>query len=490
MLIRRYIMTCLSLSLALPSCGDKLLDTAIISAAKGGSVGVTDKTSALYGSKAVFPGGAFSADTEVSIVEADSFIVPPYKAQGPAVRFTPNDLLLGSAARFTIPYDLSGLPSGLDVNDLVVFLEERPEVHFLGTDLALSGNTLTFSSRYMGTYQAGVVLAASPAVGESAQILFNEQGNNGYTLLDLPAGSELVVALSSFPMTVLTSPSVLTVGFTIDSSEGSASLGKLQSAAVPRPPLSEGARLRLAHDLAEGELRRLEERVRTKMLLDRGTAGPRAAKARGKLFDTLPSEGDPVTVKMLDVMESVAGDYVEIPSTVKKVGTHSIIVLDNVDLATVPQATIDEMSEIFDQVIYPRDAQVFGQPSDVDDNDRVAIFLTSKFDSTNYLGFFTAVDLLTNSGGETAPSNECDIMFTRIPTSEASKMVVFSTIAHEFQHLINFNWKSLRKVVPEHQTASVSQILSAPDEEAWLNEGYSHFAEDVTGLADALSGPP
>jgi hypothetical protein len=150
----------------------------------------------------------------------------------------------------------------------------------------------------------------------------------------------------------------------------------------------------------------------------------------------------------------------------------------------------------FDTQIYPTLVTNFGEPSDIDDNDRVVLFYTKAVNDLSppgagnlTLGFYYSRDLLPKSGplGSCPGSNVGEMFYLMVPNPTGSgggavhtkadvQRWTSGTAAHEFQHLIN---ASRRLYV--HPTLSTT-------EERWLNEGLSHIGEElmfyaVTGLS-------
>ena len=123
---------------------------------------------------------------------------------------------------------------------------------------------------------------------------------------------------------------------------------------------------------------------------------------------------------------------------------------------------ISAFLEEFSKETYPKMTEVFGIPSDVDQNGVVIFLFTPQVD-IQFLGFFHYRSVLSKSQPR-SDGNESDIMFisSRIPNSRLK-----STLAHEFQHMISFNQHVL--------------MHNGPSEERWLNEACSNLAEDIIG---------
>ena len=92
-------------------------------------------------------------------------------------------------------------------------------------------------------------------------------------------------------------------------------------------------------------------------------------------------------------------------------------------------------------------------------------------------GFFFGGDLFPTA--QCAQSNLGEVFYLIVPDPDAKfsdertsadvRENTRGTIAHEFQHMINLGVR-IRE--------------NAPDEETWLNEGLSHFAEEIVGRAE------
>ncbi|MFD0051255.1 Ig-like domain-containing protein [Actinomycetes bacterium NPDC127524] len=148
----------------------------------------------------------------------------------------------------------------------------------------------------------------------------------------------------------------------------------------------------------------------------------------------------------------------------------------------ISDANAERLGREFDTKIYSSVTNNFGYPSDIDNNGKVNILTYDIQDgftgSGGYVaGYFWAGDLfnLTNS-------NRSEIFY--IDTYPAMGMgsstkdvtAAYDTLAHEFQHMVNFN-----------QNVSIERSSSNMD--TWLNEGLSMAAEQIykgAGLQDRI----
>jgi hypothetical protein len=170
--------------------------------------------------------------------------------------------------------------------------------------------------------------------------------------------------------------------------------------------------------------------------------------------------------------------------------SNSAIVLDDPRNPTggkYTDAEYNEFAQAWDSVINPLDTTQFGSPTDLDGNQRVLILFTKSVNERTppgvdyYIGGLTnSRDLLPKTGPQACPaSNQGEMFYMLVPDSDGavngndfSKSFVTSvteaTLAHEYQHLINF----ARRRYINAATAQADEVL-------WLNEGLSHMAEEL-----------
>jgi hypothetical protein len=160
------------------------------------------------------------------------------------------------------------------------------------------------------------------------------------------------------------------------------------------------------------------------------------------------------------------------------VGRHAAIYLDD----TVPpdgltEGDIAELGQLFDDHLYDIATTAFGAEPDLDGNGVIIVLLTDAVnglsgacaDGSVIQGYFSSMDLVPGAG-----SNGGEIIYGRVPdpsvpacnhTRARVTRTLPAVLVHEFQHLISFNQKVLvQGGAPEHR---------------WLNEGLSHFAEEL-----------
>jgi hypothetical protein len=182
---------------------------------------------------------------------------------------------------------------------------------------------------------------------------------------------------------------------------------------------------------------------------------------------------------------SACTSYVQTTATARSVGTRIAIYVDD---AAPPggytQADLDDVRQLFDQFLYPIDTTAFGRESDIDGNGVVIVLLTQRVNQLSpncnttrrvILGYFFGADLLPRSAMNPG-SNEAEVFYGLVPdpnnsecdiTEGFARSVLPGTFIHEFQHMISYN----------HHVLEGNGVA----EDTWLNEGMSHFAEELGG---------
>ncbi|MEP6590002.1 MAG: hypothetical protein ABJC19_02360 [Gemmatimonadota bacterium] len=201
-------------------------------------------------------------------------------------------------------------------------------------------------------------------------------------------------------------------------------------------------------------------------------SGPPAARV-------IPVFGDRDSFSVCKVI--VCNSFTRVGATVRYVGRAGVIYLDDATTAgaeQLTQADLDQLGGVFDDYLYPADTTAFGRESDINGDQRVAILITKAVndltpDCTNgrVIGYFFGNDLLVGAVG----SNRREVFyaFAPKPATASCSAVTRSreltslppTLIHEFQHMISYNQHVL--------------IRGSSDEDLWLNEGLSHFAEEL-----------
>src|SRR6266550_3474288 len=164
------------------------------------------------------------------------------------------------------------------------------------------------------------------------------------------------------------------------------------------------------------------------------------------------------------------------------------IYVDTLAPAGGPDSTaLDSIARVFDQRLYAVDTAAFGRESDIDSNTVVLVLMTntvnklvSKTTCQNsgfVAGFFFGFDLDPRYGTD-PHSNKGEVFYSIVAdpagtlscshTAAEVQSFVPVTFIHEFQHMISFN-----------QHVLVGGSVNG--EVLWLNEGFSHYAEELGG---------
>ncbi len=161
--------------------------------------------------------------------------------------------------------------------------------------------------------------------------------------------------------------------------------------------------------------------------------------------------GTTVTWKAINFQSS---SYYSVPSTCRKVGTNCyIFVEDAIWGVNVDQTSVDKVAEAFDSKtpanpskgIYQINVETFGDPPNFDGDPKIILFILDIKDDyagpgSGYVaGYFSSTDQ-----GQSSNSNKAEIFYMDGAqsnlTTEGGLETAMSTTAHEFQHMIHFNY--------------------------------------------------
>ncbi len=186
-------------------------------------------------------------------------------------------------------------------------------------------------------------------------------------------------------------------------------------------------------------------------------------------------------------------NFTVVSADLKYEGDHALLYVDQ---RTPPQYLTDQDAEDlgldFDNQIHPINRAYFGEESDINGEGKVAILLTPVVNEMTpagtawqegfISGFFMPGDLLPDLV-DPRVTNGMEIFYTVVPDPDTlfgnyfpkaeTIEYIRSTIAHEFQHMIMFNYRVLI-----YGRGRVADYM----EDLWLEEGLSHIAEDLNGF--------
>lgn len=205
-------------------------------------------------------------------------------------------------------------------------------------------------------------------------------------------------------------------------------------------------------------------------------------------------------------VENAAGTWIQASATLRAIGRYAYVWVadanfDSSNTATkdnkVSQARVDEIKNVFDgsasdsyaKGIFKQATNVFGYENGGgtsgtggrDSDQHVSVFVYDigyDFTSTQsggVLGYFWGKDYYTQQEIDDAGyagqlyTNNAEMFYVDAHFTDGWPKVIYSTLAHEYQHMINFAMKSLKYNV---------------DTSAWCNEMNSMVCEDL--LANAI----
>jgi len=173
-------------------------------------------------------------------------------------------------------------------------------------------------------------------------------------------------------------------------------------------------------------------------------------------------------------------EFYTVPSTCRAVGTNCyIFVEDDIWNVRATQTAVDGIKNAFDNStpanaskgIYQIDTETFGTPPDVDNDPKIIILILDIKDGYTGSGGYVAGYFHSVNEVPGANSNMAEIYYLDADpsdlTTEAGLNNVMSTTAHEFQHMIHFNYHN--------------GTAGKPQQVTFLNEGCSTTAEVVCG---------
>lgn len=140
-------------------------------------------------------------------------------------------------------------------------------------------------------------------------------------------------------------------------------------------------------------------------------------------------------------------------------------------LGPVDPATLDGVLADFEALVVPRQEQLFGAISDVDQDGQLAVLLSYTVNQYGAKAYVAWCDIGITEGCN-GSNNGGEIMYFAIPDpNESGSSVdgIVETFAHELNHLIYAHHKY------------VLQGATGVDENVYVTEGMSALAQDLTG---------
>ncbi|MFH1653009.1 MAG: hypothetical protein ABIE74_03035 [Pseudomonadota bacterium] len=192
--------------------------------------------------------------------------------------------------------------------------------------------------------------------------------------------------------------------------------------------------------------------------------------------------GDTRDFRVLNSLSSLS-NYTTITAELKCIDSHVLLYVDqNATSEMLDDDDIDYLCAEYERAT-AFEYQLYGEPSDIDDNGKTIALITPQVNRLGGMaggiitGFFYAADLYSRT--ESNPvSNEGEVMYLMSPDPEgdfgypishnfAINNLLSAVFPHELQHAISYNQHVL--------------VRGGSPESGWLNEGMSHFTEDLVG---------
>jgi hypothetical protein len=289
-------------------------------------------------------------------------------------------------------------------------------------------------------------------------------------LIGVQSTSDVVASLTPARLTATAAPGQSSVA---PLTELTARSGGRQAYPSLSDPRLQRARQRLA---AEARLRRAE-RQQVYPLLAQASSSRLRALRRSAAIPPVVQAGDVIPIRYPGP-GNLCTSFIEIQMVVRAIGQHGIWLEDPENPAGgFTQEDIQRLSDEFDNRIHAAVTDYFGQPTDLDENGRIAIALTKRVNEVHpgVVGFVASADLVPRS--LCPSSDEGEIYYGVVPDPAGelgdpiSKDLVLGlavqTIAHEVTHIIQLGQRFIFNDLPPHPS--------------WVLEGQAMLAEEITG---------
>jgi hypothetical protein len=292
-------------------------------------------------------------------------------------------------------------------------------------------------------------------------------------LVGVQSLSEEAVELTSVAFRSIRAPGGVAVPQLVAAPSPSATAGSVLA------PLEDERSLRIRdHRRAEARLiARDAEMVNGGAGLELVTPGAAAVGAAVPNLDI----GQTLDLKVRDINgEANCSQGADITATVTARTAHSLWLVDDGNPANgFTQSEIQDLAADFESKIYGPHVGVFGEPSDIDNNGRVAIVVTKEINKTNgsegtFQGFVTACDFFSRASAPASNEGEVFYVLAPDPTGTHGQTVLKESVAdiipfvlaHELTHITQFG-----------QRLALGRSLPA----IYHLEGQATFAEEIVG---------
>jgi hypothetical protein len=168
------------------------------------------------------------------------------------------------------------------------------------------------------------------------------------------------------------------------------------------------------------------------------------------------------------------GNWYTVEAVKRKDGDKCIVYTDILADADIDDSVITGIQTKYDTAIHDKITGAFGDVSDMDGNSQVILLLLDIKDGYTGSGGYVAgyFDFTHMYGTETFSfSNKADMLFIDTYPGLSQMGKLYSTVAHELQHLIHFS-------------RTVKANPSKNEKDLWINEGLSTAAEYIYDQSD------
>lgn len=175
---------------------------------------------------------------------------------------------------------------------------------------------------------------------------------------------------------------------------------------------------------------------------------------------------DDYSYRSFRAQEYNTGAWYTTRAALKATGTYCTVYVE--EDVPVTRADAAQIAAEFDDKIFNQITTSFGAHRDVDHDEKLTLLLLDIVDGyippngAYVQGYFDPTHMARKT--DNSNSNECDMIFLDVDPVEPGSEEFFTTIAHEFQHLINF---------------SRTYMEDGRLQDIWINEGLSSGAEYV-----------
>lgn len=179
--------------------------------------------------------------------------------------------------------------------------------------------------------------------------------------------------------------------------------------------------------------------------------------ARAEPFDVKVGDTETFSVANVNTNENF-----EINATLVLILEHVLVYVE--EGLEIDMAALERSMRQFNDEIYPRNRELFGEEwsPGVDGDPRLTV-LNARIEGAG--GYFSGKDAMPKSVNRF--SNEREMFYINVESQIPGSDVYGSTLAHEFQHMIEWN---------EAERPTI-----------WMNEGLSQLSEELNGFTDSVT---